>query len=71
MLWVPVQAVDEHDVDGCGGVVVDAGYFETLYLVEGSFGALRERMSARYLVCGDFHDGRRSCTREHKHDSSL
>lgn len=32
--------MDEDDVDGCGGVVVDAGYFETLYLVEGGFGSL-------------------------------
>lgn len=34
--------MDENDVDGCEGVVVYAGYFETFYLVEGGFGSLGE-----------------------------
>ena len=49
--------MNEHDVDGCRGVVVNAGYFETLYLVEGGFGALEERMSAQCLACGDSTTG--------------
>ncbi len=35
-----VQAVDEDDVDGCFRVVVDAGYFEALDLIERDYGGL-------------------------------
>lgn len=56
---MPVQTVDENDVDGRFGVIVDAGYLEALDLVEGSFGSLVAMDVSPCLACREFA----SCTR--------